>query len=252
MPPTQPTRWLDPNTIQRILSATKRMYHGTPLSGFKSLDPAHSKSGLMGPGIYATDNPEVASGYTSKVSEDILKTLASLRYYGDTPPKPVLDRLSGYGPNVRVLNVTPGSTLNMDAPTHYDQALTKEILTNVIPLVGSQYHLAGGPLAESRRELLRNFLNPQFSTEPGPLTYSNLYKQIGKTILDSEIRAGYYPSSSKGKALDFGSEINDTLRKLGFQSLYYEGGRRVGNAEHNALNILDPGAIEYGFGSLPK
>lgn len=58
--------WFGDSKVVNEDGSPKIMYHGTSASGFDTFDTYATNYGLMGQGGYFTDNPEVASSYTSK------------------------------------------------------------------------------------------------------------------------------------------------------------------------------------------
>lgn len=65
--------WFGESQVKDAAGKPKVVYHGTARGGFDMFDTYASEHGLMGSGTYFTENPDVASSYTSKGAKKMEK-----------------------------------------------------------------------------------------------------------------------------------------------------------------------------------
>ena len=87
-------QWFGESKVVDRQGQPKRMYHGTPGSGFDTFDIWGSKFGLFGQGAYFTENPEIGSSYAKE---------------------------SGRAPGVLPVYLSIKNPLDMDAPANIDE-----------------------------------------------------------------------------------------------------------------------------------
>lgn len=258
----------------------KPLYHGTAATWTK-LDVGKLDEGaLYGPGLYLTDNPEVASGYaenagfTHRAVKDtreeaeqmsawldrrgIKNTVYPDRHLRENPDDPggplitetkwVVAHARGQQAHVRIFrNVRPKRPFRIDSGPSTDRfglphaTIPQAEAARLFRLAHlDEYNRGTG--TEVVRELLRNADRGATNANGEPLRYSGDF--IYQTLADHI-----------GK-----TETNRVLRRAGYDAIVHTGGKITGGVEHTVTIIIDKRSVlepkpqprVVGAGAVPR
>lgn len=208
---------LDKPPLTKVMTGGKptRVYHGTP-KVFETMDPTKSVAEpLYGPGLYFTENPQVASGYAKKLAA------------GERAP-----------------NVRP-AYLDITNPFDMDANVTPAIIQNLVRGIEAaalkhKWWSPNTPLAHIKAwaEKVGESLVPVLPVSGMPLhskltnaaVYNRLARKLGS---DPE-----YP------AKDW---VNQALRAAGYDGITHIGGKISGGEAHRVWIAFDPKQVHNPF-----
>lgn len=211
-------------TKARTAEGPIRTYHGTATS-FDRYDLSKmDENALFGPGVYTTENPEIAAEYAAARAEPINserrageRTIANLQ--DDT-------RLR-QGFLTRLQAMTPEEF----DPAGWSEATREAAIANQRYIIGRNtkdiaYHTQRLEQLPGAGEHIR----PQFLDARNPLNADTF--QLSPEDL-RRLDWDFAPQN-------LSHQMADVAHKLGYDAIVHQGGKRVGNVEHPVWIALDP------------
>lgn len=232
---------LMPKLLATMIPAS-RGFHGTPVTPEGPLTPNYGGSdtgGLVGPGLYLSNNPEVTSGL----------------------PGPGKSPSYAFGATQGVqhapVTVEQATQFLRTGNTPYGEGVPANYAPQTHAFQVSKHNsfITDKPVPQAEYDAILNALK-QHTTERGASS---------KGLSAERIAANQVANvKSQAKPGDFGAKIwealqttigprraNDVLQKAGFQSISYPGGHLSGDTlKHQAVNILDPKILQNLFDYL--
>jgi hypothetical protein len=212
--------------VQNIMRKGGEVFHGSPHI-FGEVDVKKTNPGsLVGPGHYVTDNPTIANTYAEGAT--------ALNAAAGSPGAGALEKIAqNMKPNIRSYQMAPHNTLDTSIP------LPKGDFSRIVKaLQEAEFVQKAG----------------KHGTITPAMQQANAVANFTGSVLPD-----VSPSQQAWSTLAsmFGNEkANDLLKKAGFQSITYPGGRVLGGEQHQATNVLDPSilsnlVIQYLRGQKP-